>query len=292
MDWTGLPPLAALRAFAAYAETGSVQKAGDKLNVSHAAISQQIRNLETHLGLSLLDRSGRSAVLTDEGRALAAALDAGFGEISRAVALLTGAEEARPLHVSTTPSFASNWLMPRLADFRARHPEIDIMIDPNPALCDPAPGGVDIAIRYGAGDWPGMDTQLLVPSAMAVVAAPDLIGMREVSGPQDLLGLPWLQELGTTEASRWFADHGITDARSGGMIALPGHLVLEAARSGQGVAVTASIWVAHDIAAGRLRLLFEEGDRNGYHLVTRPGIARPALAAFAKWVRRQASAPS
>ena len=172
MDWTDLPPLSALRAFAAYAETGAVQKAGDKLNVSHAAISQQIRNLENHLGLRLLDRSGRSASLTEEGRALASALETGFGEIARTVAQLTGSEQARPLHVSTTPSFAANWLMPRLADFRSRHPEIDIVIDPNPALCDPTPGGVDIAIRYGNGHWPGMEARLLIPSAMAVVAAP------------------------------------------------------------------------------------------------------------------------
>lgn len=288
MHWTALPPLAALRAFAAYAETGSVQKAGAALNVSHAAISQQIRNLETHLGLTLLDRSGRAARLTPEGRQMAEALANGFGAITARVAELTGADAARPLHVSTTPSFASNWLMPRLAGFRALHPDIDIMIDPNPALTDPQPGGIDVAIRFGAGHWPGLDATLLLPTSIAVVAATELIGTHPAECPEDLMRFPWLQELGTSESTAWLRSQGVTEARTAGMIHLPGNLMLEAARQGHGVLVTAKEWVLGDITAGRLRLLFEEPPGKGYHIVTAAGgTPRPALKPFLKWLGKQ-----
>ncbi|MGX9354937.1 LysR family transcriptional regulator [Roseobacteraceae bacterium S113] len=290
MNWSSLPPLAALRAFSAYAETGSVQRAGDALNVSHAAISQQIRNLEEHIGLRLLDRTARQARLTPAGHQLARALSEGFDLIKAEVAALTGAESARALHISTTPSFAAGWLMPRLADFRAAHPEIDLMIDPNPALNNPAPGGVDVAIRYGAGPWPGLDNSLLVRSGVAVVAAPSLIGTGPIGDLTDLMKYTWLQELGTNETSQWVAEFGITDGpkgtRTGGLLQMPGPLLLEAARAGQGITVSASIWVRDDVACGRLRLLHEARKDQGYHIVTRPGVARPALKAFLRWLRR------
>lgn len=285
MDWLHLPPLTSLRAFAAYAEHGSVQKAGDALNVSHAAISQQIRNLESHLGLRLLDRSGRTAALTAEGRQLAGALKDGFGAIATVIAALVGADDARPLHVTTTPSFAANWLLPRLPDFRARHPGLDIMIDPNPSLTDPQPGGIDIAIRYGKGAWSGLQAEPLVMSGMCAVAAPDLIGDRVISTPEDLRGLPWLEEIGQSEATVWLSRHGITGPIEGSTTALPGNLALDAARSGQGIALTAMIWVAEDVRAGRLRVLFEEDSGAGYHIVTAPGAARPPLKSFLRWLR-------
>ncbi len=292
MDWNALPPLAALRAFASYADTGSVQAAGLALNVSHAAISQQIRNLEEHLGLQLLDRTARQATLTAEGAHLSEALRRGFEMMARRVTELTGTEEARPLHITTTPSFAANWLMPRLADFRARHPEIDLVIDPNPACCDPSPGGIDMAIRYGKGTWPGLESTQLIRTSMALIAAPSLIGDKPVACPADLQEFPWLQELGTNEATQWLERNGITETRTAGMMALPGNLMLEAARAGQGIAVTAAVWVQDDVAAGRLKILSEENPDNGYHLLTRPGVLRPSAKLFAVWLRRQVNAPS
>lgn len=291
MDWTALPPLSALRAFAAYAETGSVQKAGEALNVSHAAISQQIRNLETRLGLKLLDRTGRAARLTADGRHLAEALSNGFAIMAERVTALTGADAARALHISTTPSFAANWLMPRLPKFRALHPEIDIMIDPNPALTNPEPGGIDVALRFGAGLWPGLETEMLLPTTLAVVAAPALIGDHPADCAQDLLRFPWLQELGTSESTAWLKQQGVTNARTAGLIHLPGSLTLEAARQGQGVLVTAKEWVKADIAAGRLRLLFQEPPGKGYHIVCAPGVPRAAMRAFLRWLRRQEASP-
>lgn len=289
MDWTRLPPMSALRAFAAFAERGTVQAAGAGLNVSHAAISQQIRNLEARLGVQLLDRTGRSAVLTVEGRRLADALLDGFTTIAERVEELTFQEGVRPLHVATTPQFASNWLLHRLPDFRAKHPEVDIMIDPNPARTDPRPGGIDLCIRYGDGNWQGLEAQELIPTPLAVVAAPELIGDRKVESASDLADLPWLQELGTSEASLWLEEHGVAKgAAKGGMIHLPGNLLHHAVRNAQGVAVGTRVWVEDDLAAGRLVLLFEDSFEKGYHVVCNPAILRPAAKAFRAWVLRQA----
>lgn len=292
MDWSSLPPLSALRAFAAYADTGSVSEAGSALNVSHAAISQQIRNLETHLGVSLLDRSSRKMRLTHEGERLATALAEGFGAILVATQELTGRDVDRPLEISATPGFAATWLMPRLPGFRAHHPEISLTIDPSAAVRMLEPGGLDVAIRYGNGDWPGLESHLLVRSPIAVVAATALVGDRRIETPADLRPFPWLQELGTNEATDWLAENGVEHDRSLGLTALPGNLMLEAARQGQGVAITARLFAEPDLAAGRLRILFEDRRKKGYWLVTRPGVARPPLRHFVTWLRREAAKAS
>lgn len=290
MDWQSLPPLTALRAFAALAEAGSAVAAGARLNVSHAAVSQQVKALEAHLGLSLVDRSGRQLGLTAEGRQLAEALKLGFGAIARAVEDLTGADAERPIQVSTTPGFAAQWLMPRMLDFRQRHPDMDVMINPTPERVVLEPGGIDIAIRYGTGGWPGVEAEPLFFSHLVVVAAPQLVGGRKITEPADLLDLPWVQEYGTSESTDWLRRKGLANVRIAGMTQVPGNLLLEGVRQGQGVSLTVRQWVEDDIAAGRLCLLFEEPEETGYFIVTRPGVLRPRARAFAAWLKRQARA--
>ncbi|MBV7396289.1 LysR family transcriptional regulator [Mameliella sediminis] len=289
MNWSNLPPLSALRAFCAYAETRSVNAAGAALNVSHAAISQQMRALEAHMGVALLDRRGRKLELTAEGETLARCLIEGFGTIALTVEALTGADASRPLQISVTPTFAAAWLMPRLPGFREIHPDINLMIDPSARVQPMEPGGFDMALRYGDGQWPGLDSELLIRSPIVVVAAPDLVGDRPVTSPADLRDYHWLQELGTNEATEWFAQHGVDRDAGRGYTALPGNHMLEAARAGQGVAIVAGVFVEPDIQAGRLRKLFEDKLEKGYHIVTRPGVPRPPLKAFLTWLRREAA---
>ncbi|MEM6305858.1 MAG: LysR substrate-binding domain-containing protein [Pseudomonadota bacterium] len=293
MEWRHLPPLAGLRAFSAFAETGSVVAAGDALGVSHAAISQQLRALEGHLGVALLDRSGRTLTLTDAGQQLAEATQAGFARMIDTVQEITGASDARPLHISTTPTFASSWLMPRLPRFRALHPEIDLMIDPTPEIVTLATGGIDVAIRYGTGGWAGLEAALLLASPMVVVAAPSLIPQGRVPDLEALLDYPWLEEFGTTESTRWLQQHGVGGRLTHGLTQVPGNLLLDGARDGQGVAVTVRAFVERDIAAGRLNVLFSEDSSGaGYHIVTRPGVQRPAVKALVKWLRKEAGQSS
>ena len=287
MDWLTLPPLTALRAFSALAETGSAQAAGEALNVSHAAISQQIKALEAHMGVPLVDRSGRKLRLTTEGRELADALKTGFDTIARSIDALTGADADRPVQVSTTQLFATTWLMPRLMGFQAQHPGVDLMINPSAELHDPAPGGIDVGLRFGTGNWPGLDAEMLVPSDIVVTAAPSLVGDCEITEPAQLLEFPWLEELGTYEAMDWLRKHGVTEGRAKSVTSVPGNLMLDGARAGQGVISTAMSSVEADIAAGRLRLLFRDRGETGYHIVTRPGVLRPKAKQFVSWLRRQ-----
>ncbi len=289
MDWRHLPPLAALRAFAAFVDRGGVREAGAALNVSHAAVSQQLRALEDHLGVSLLDRTGRSMVLTSEGKRLSDALRDGFGAIERAVAELTGAEALRPLQVTTTTSFASSWLMPRYPAFRMAHPDIDLVLAPSPENRDPAPGGLDLAIRYGRGDWPGLEVSLLMSAPVVGVGAPELVGDEPPRDPAELARFPWVQELGTHEASNWLARQGVADLRSSGFLTVPGNLMLDAARGGQGIAITTRVAAAPDLETGRLVALFEEDSDKGYYLVTHPGVQRQPLRKFIAWLGREAN---
>lgn len=289
MNWHEFPPLAAIRAFAAFAETGSVVAAGDALGVSHAAISQQLRTLEAHLGVALFDRRGRAMKLTGDGEILAQGCADGFSCIERAVSLVTGAEAARPLHISPTPSFASAWLMPRLAEFRALYPDINIVLNPTAEKVPLTPGGVDLSIRYGAGKWPGVDATLLVSTGMVVVASPTLIAGRDTSTPEALSHFPRLDEVCTSESTEWLRARGVAEGIRGGFIQVPGNLLLDGARDGQGLAVTVRSFVEADIRAGRLVVLqHEDSPGMGYHLVTRPGIHRPPLRAFMKWIKKAA----
>jgi LysR family glycine cleavage system transcriptional activator len=291
MNWHALPSLGALRAFAALAESGSFTAAGAALNVSHAAVSQRVRALEHDLGLPLIRRNGRRAVPTPEGARLAAALDAAFEDIRRAVDELTGADATRPLQISTTPAFAMSWLMPRLSEFRYEHPEAEMMLNPSAALVDLEPGGIDVAIRYGTGGWRGLHAELLVPTTYVLVGAPSLIGERRIAEPSDILELPWLQELGTSEMSAWLRDRGVDAPRKENLTHLPGHLVLEALRNGDGVSLMTTAVVERELASGALKVLFEEARPGlGYYIVTRPGVMRPPLKAFVAWLRRHARA--
>jgi LysR family glycine cleavage system transcriptional activator len=290
MDWRTLPPLAALRAFAALAETGGFTAAGDALNVSHAAVSQQVRALEERLGAALVLRGGgRRVALTPEGARLAAALAEGFLTIRRAVDELVGLDADRPLQVTLTPLFANAWLMPRLPEFLHEAPGVELMLNPTFELVDLSPGGVEVAIRYGRGGWPGLAAELLIPADFVVVGAPDLVAGRTIAGAADLLDLPWLQELGTTEMVAWLRDQGVEASPRRSVTHLPSHSMLEALRAGVGVTVTSRSVVALELAQGRLRELYAEpADDTGYWIVTRPGVLRPAARAFVAWLRRHA----
>jgi len=289
MNWSDLPSLTSLRAFAAVAETKSYSRAGAGLNVSHAAISQQVRALEARLGVALVVREGRTIKLTDAGARLAFNLEKGLAAIREGIEALTDADMARPVQVTTSPAFAASWLMPRIADFRQRHPGITLMLSATAEVLALSPGGVDIAIRYGTGSWPGLAVRPLLLPDMIVVGSPALFGNRDPNDPETLLGLHWLQELGTNEVAGWMERHGITARRPAMVTHMPGNLILEAVRRGDGVTFTARCFVEEDIKSGRLVVLSSERDAGGYYVVTHGGPLRPRAQTFLKWLRQQAA---
>ncbi|MES0808543.1 LysR family transcriptional regulator [Roseibium sp. SCPC15] len=288
MDWRTLPSLNSLRAFAAVAEEKSLSAAGRELNVTHAAVSQQVKSLETFLGLQLVVREGRGIALTPEGEQLFRGISSGFETIQDTVDELLHQDVGRPLNITMTPSFAISWLMPRINDFRLKHQDIELMLNPTAENIELKPGGVDLAIRFGRGDWPGLESELLFKTNFVVVGATRLVGDCGIKKPEDILEYPWLQEYGTNELVIWLEKQGIVPKGKLNITHLPGYMVLEGIRRGEGISATAEVFVEADIAAGNLKVLFRDAvyTGSGYHLLTRPGVNRPPLKAFMSWIRQ------
>lgn len=280
------PPLAALRAFAATAQAGNFSAAGRALNVTHAAVVQQVRALEAHLGVTLVHREGRGLGLTDEGAQLAQALDEGFGGIAAAVNRLRAVTENRPVTVTLTAVFAANWLMPRLRQFWQAHPGIAVSLRPDNRVLDLRREGIDLAIRFGNGSWPGVEAQYLTSARNVVVAAPSVVAGRHLA-PADMARMPWVVEEGWPELLTWIG--GLTGAAPTDLTATAfatEDLALGAARQGFGLYVATAANVANDIRDGHLVLVHDSEEKlPGYFVVTLPGPQRQAARVFAAWLR-------
>jgi len=191
-----LPPLNALRAFEAAARHNSFAGAAAELRVSHAAISRHVRGLEARLGATLFRKAARGVTLTAEGARYLQTVGRAFDEIAAATEALA-ASTCQQISVSAEPAFAAKWLVHRLGRFRDRNPEIDVSLDPSPVLVDLERGEADLAIRYGAGGWPGVRQDLLVESRSYPVGHPSLLRrLGRPKGAPDLLRWTLLHEDG------------------------------------------------------------------------------------------------
>jgi LysR family glycine cleavage system transcriptional activator len=289
MKWTDLPSLNALKAFAALAETGSYSRAGAVLNVTHAAVVQQVKALEERLGATLAVRSGRGVELTNEGKILAREVGAGFAALRRGVEALAETSTHQPVQITTSPVFAMKWLMPRISDFQTKHPDITLMLNPTGRNMDLRPGGIDLALRYGSRDRVTADVNVLVRVYLVIVGTPSLIGERAITDPAELLHLPWLQELGTNEVADWLMRHGAPIDRPLTILHMPGNLIMEAVRRGDGITYTARQWVESEIRSGELVELFPEEDFGFFYIHTRPGAQRRSVRTFIRWLKQQAA---
>ncbi|MCL4104985.1 UNVERIFIED_CONTAM: hypothetical protein GTU68_018692 [Idotea baltica] len=286
MDWRDIPSLSALRAFEATAKLGSYSAAAASLNVTHAAIAQHVRTLETHFARPLVMRQGQKMVPTDDGMALAQSLSDGFEEIGKGVHDLLNAGKTRPLSVTTTPSFAENWLMPRLGAFWCDHPDIEISISPTGSIMDLRRDGFDLAIRYGFGEWPGVDAEYLASANHVVVGHPDLLKNHKVTKICDLADLPWIVVAGRPEQVVWAGQHGL-DLTQGKLTEFATNgLAFSATRAGLGLSIQSKALVENELADGRLVSVFEEAvDGLGYYLLTQPGVVSKPLRTFTKWLK-------
>jgi LysR family glycine cleavage system transcriptional activator len=289
MIWSGLPPLNSLRAFAALAETGSYMQAGSLLNVTHAAVSQQVSVLEERLSISLVVREGRGIRLTAEGLALARDLDSGFAAIRRGVDKLMESSATGPVQLSTSPAFAMEWLMPRIQDFQSKYPDIPLMLNPTSKAVELKPGGVDLAIRYRDKRKPDTTVTPVLISDMVIIAASSLIGAREINDPAMLTEMPWLQELGTNEVADWLGYRGVKLERPLVITQMPGNLIMQAVRRGDGITYTARAFFEAEIQSGQMKVLFSESAFGTYYIATSPGPLRPSVKVFVNWLNQQAT---
>jgi LysR family glycine cleavage system transcriptional activator len=288
MDWRDIPSLAALRGFEAAARLRSLTLAARELNVTHAAIAQHVRTLEDHFGRVLLERDGRGMAPSADGALLAAGLGDGFGQIAVTVEELMP-DEDRALRIAMTPSFAENWLMPVIGHFWSAHPEIQVELLPASRVMDMRKDAIDLAIRYGAGKWPGTDPKPLASANLLAVAAPGTVEAETHSRLADLADQHWLLEPSRPEAHVWAKGQGL-DLSTVRMTPFDTNaLLLQAVRGGAGVTLMPEALVARDITEGRLVPLFRETSSEfAYHLVRRSGRSPKTLETFVAWLRRLA----
>ncbi|WP_135450066.1 LysR family transcriptional regulator [Tabrizicola caldifontis] len=286
-DWRSLPPLTALRAFAATAELRSFSQAARVLNVTHAAVAQQVRALEDHLARPLVHREGRGVGLTADGEKLAEALGEGFAAMIRGVEALRAGEADRPVRVTLTASFAAQWLMPRLKGFWDRHPDIGLSLHPDARVMDLRRERMDLAIRYGNGDWPGVEATWLAPARLVIAGAPALTGERDLT-IEDLRRMDWVLSPNWPEQDSYLRSLGLDPATLSRTDIDSDDLAIAAARQGLGLVVESLALVEADVAEGRLRLVHERAETlPAYFIVNLPGQQRAAARAFLGWLKSQ-----
>jgi len=289
IDWRTLPPLASLRAFTAVAEHGGFSQAARALNVTHAAVAQQVRALEGHLDTPLLVRDGRGMSLTEEGQVLARALAEGFGTVASGLSALKASSGDRPVRITLTASFAAQWLMPRLKEFWDRHPDIALSLHPDAHVVDLRRERMDLGIRYGNGDWPGVESRFLAPARMAVAASPDLLEGRTTLSPQAMQDMEWILARDWPEQENYLRSLGLHPESLSRTEFFNEELSLAAARQGLGLVVESLALLEDDLEEGRLILLHDSKDRlPAYFIVTEPGPQRAATRAFLKWLQASA----
>jgi LysR family glycine cleavage system transcriptional activator len=291
---TRLPNLGALQAFEAAARHASFARAAAELGVTAAAVSHRVRDLERQLGRMLFERLNRAVRLTPEGRALAAALGDGFARIRAGVDECRGRSQALALNV--VPSLAAKWLVPRLDRFTAREPAVAVTVTATEALSAPGSRDAAVAIRFGAGPYPGLDAQILFPLILTPVCTPALAG--RLKRPEDLTAMVLLHDTPRQVVMpgwpEWLALAGLAGRVDGqrGPRFSAGSLTIEGALAGQGVALGIGPFVIDDIVAGRLVAPFPIVLRDhslAYRLLCRPGGSDPAVARFASWIRDEAA---
>lgn len=288
-----LPPLGMLRVFEAAARCGSFSVAAKELHVTHSAVSHQIRALEAQLGFALFHREGRGVQLTLAGLELANRVNEALCDLGRSVALLRQRVNPRRLTVTTMPSFAARWLTPRIGAFIEREPDIELNIVTTSNVLDFARDGIDVAIRFGYGNYPGLDAALLMRDEMLVVASPALLGERRPQRPEELRQWPLLRSDGEFWRD-WFERAGLDwPEPQTGLYFNDSALVLQAALDGRGIALTRRSLCQREIDAGQLVQLFPLTLPNSraYWFVTPAGVAPTPLAQrFREWVFSEAAA--
>ena len=288
-DWRTLPSLTALRAFAATAETRSFSQAARVLNVTHAAVAQQVRGLEEHLGRALVQRDGRGVSLTADGEQLALALGEGFAAFQRGIETLLSGEADRPVRVTLTAAFAAQWLMPRLRDFWERFPDIGLSMHPDARVVDIHRERMDLAIRYGNGDWPGLEATFLASARLVIAGAPSLMPGQAALTADDMRDMDWILSPNWPEQDAYLRRLGLEPKQLSRTDINSEELAIAAARQGLGLVIESFALIEADVADGRLRVVHESRDRlPAYFVVTLPGPQRAAARAFLKWLKSQA----
>lgn len=285
-DLRRLPNLMALRAFEAAARHQNFSRAAEEIHVTHGAVSHQVRALEQDLGVELFNRHGKRLAITPQGGRFAQAVRNALQGISDATQVLRDETRQKRLTVSAIPSFASRWLAPRLGKFIEQNPDTELVLQSSGQLHDLVRDGIDVGIRFGQGQYPGLAVERLMGDSYYPVASPAYNKGRLPTKPGQLKAAqllrsdePWLP---------WFQAAGLKIAEpSGGVRFQDLSMLIRSAMSGDGIALVRHVVATQEIASGELVRLFDVAVKSpwDYYLACPPeALHKPQVLAFRQWL--------
>ncbi len=288
-----LPPLRSLRVLEAAVRHQNYSRAATELSLTHSAVSHQIHSLESALGLRLFERVGRQMRATESGLALAQDVRTALDTLAAAVERVRGQDSSNSLTVSVLPSFAAAWLVTRLGGFLERHPGVELRLDSTSAVANFRNDGVEVAIRYGAGNYEGMISEKLFDDELFPTLSPALRRSARVRAPVDLARVPLLR-IRQQPWAPWLAAAGLNwpEPRRGPLFN-DSELALQAAIQGQGVVLARGSLAVLKLRAGVLVAPFALRIPSPMtcHLVYPSTHARkPALQLFRTWLLEELKA--
>lgn len=282
-------PLNALRAFEASARHLSFTRAAIELCVTQAAVSHQVKSLEAQLSVTLFKRLPRGLMLTREGETLLPVLRESFDRIAQTLGQFQAGHYREVLTVGAVGTFAVGWLLPRLADFQAGYPFIDLRLSTHNNRVDVAAEGLDYAIRFGAGAWHGTQAWHLLEAPLTVLCVPSIA--RQLQEPGDVLKHTLLRSYRMDEWSQWFQVAGLpADTLVPRSIVFDSSLaMMEAALQGSGVALAPAMMFSRQLSQDVIRQPFDVGITTGSYWLTRlqSRAETPAMLAFKQWLLEQ-----
>jgi LysR family transcriptional regulator, glycine cleavage system transcriptional activator len=289
-----LPQLSALRAFEAAARHESFTRAAEELCVTQGAVSHQVKALEGELGVKLFNRERQRLIITQAGRDYLIVVRDAFDRIAVGTERLVQRQTAGVLTVSTSPDFAAKWLVHRLGQFADAHPAIDLRVSATMHHVDFAREDVDVAVRHGDGNWPGLDVAQLCPEHLFAVCSPKLVSKRSrASRPRDVIKFPLLHLDNREGWSKWFAAAGVADVNlTRGPILNRASMLIDAAIDGQGVALARTTLAAWDLLNKRLVRPFDVTlplSKSYWIICPKATSALPKITAFRDWLLAEAA---
>ncbi|MDQ7729324.1 LysR family transcriptional regulator [Halomonas sp. SpR8] len=285
-------PLKALRAFEASARHLSFTRAAEELHVTQAAVSHQVKLLETQLKVPLFKRLPRGLMLTQEGERLLPVLKSSFDQISHTLERVGESNYREVLNVGVVGTFAVGWLLPRLADFQDKYPFVDLRLSTHNNRAELAGEGLDFAIRFGTGAWHGTAAQPLLPASLSVMCIPAIA--ERLNTPADVLGETWLRSYRADEWAEWLLAAGLPSSYpvTKSIVFDSSIAMVEAALQGAGVALAPPLMFPRQLSSGALVQPFDTAVSLGGYWLTRlqTRTETHAMACFREWLLKATNA--
>ncbi len=289
-----LPPLNALKSFEAAARHESFTRAAEELCVTQGALSHQVKALEEVLGIRLFQRERQRLIITEAGREYLSVVRDALDRLAVGTERLVQRQSSGALTVSTSPDFAAKWLVHRLGRFADAHPGIELRLFASMHHVDFAREDVDVAVRHGEGNWPGLEAVLLCAENLFAVCSPKLVSARHrATEPAHILQFPLLHLESREAWVRWFAAAGIPiPERLRGPVLNRPSMLIDAAVDGQGMALARTTLAAWDLLNGRLIRPFDVSlplSKSYWIVCPRATATSPKVTTFREWVLAEAA---